>query len=46
MKTNKASKSIQKNDQSKMLTKIITNLNEIDLNDMKSKKKRSSSKHT
>ena len=44
MKTNKASKSIQKNDQSKMLTKIITNLNEIDLNDIKSKKKRSSSK--
>ena len=43
MKTKKASKSIPKKEQSKMITKIITNLIEIDLNAVKSKRKRSSS---
>ena len=43
MKTKKASKSIPKKEQSKMNTKIITNIIEIDLNAVKSKRKRSSS---
>ena len=41
MKTNKVSKSIQKSEQSNTITKIITNLNEIDLNSIKTKRKRS-----
>ena len=39
MKTNKVSKSIQKSEQSNTITKIITNLNEIDLNSIKTKRK-------
>ena len=41
MKTNKVSKSIQKNEQSNTITKIITNLNEIDVYSIKTKRKRS-----